>query len=67
MLPAMSAARHARAVEDIARDLDLLVFRLERPPARDAEGIAVERVRLRRELEQLRDRLQDVARALDPG
>ena len=53
-------------VEDISRDLDLVVFRLERPPGKvDPDGWMAERTRLRRELERLRDRLTDVARDLD--
>lgn len=65
MLPPMSVQRHARTIEEIARDLDLLVYRLERPAARDTEGIEIERVKLRRELEGLRDRLNDAVRAMD--
>ena len=66
MLAAMSNARHVRTIDEIARDVDLLVYRLERPPALDAEGVRLERVRLRRELELIRDRLQDAVRAMDP-
>ena len=53
------------AVEDITRELDLVVFRLERTPPDDPSALLTERRRLRRELEQLRDRLTDVARDLD--
>lgn len=63
----MSLQRHARTVEEIARDLDLIVFRLERPAPRDAEGVDLERVRLRRELEQLRDRLAEATREMQLG
>ena len=65
MLRGMSGSRHTRTLEEIARDLDLVVYRLERPSTRDQEGVDLERVRLRRELEQVRDRLQDVVRALE--
>ncbi len=65
MLPPMSVQRHARSVEEAARDLDLLIFRLERPAPRDQEGVDLERVRVRRELEAIRDRLQDAVRAMD--
>lgn len=54
----------ARSLEQIARDLDLVVFRLERDgPEAEAER-REERRRLRRELDQLRERLEDLARAL---
>lgn len=49
--------------DDLARELDLLVFGLEqedREPA-DADAIATRRARLRRTLEVLRQRAQDLA------
>jgi hypothetical protein len=52
-----------RRVEEVTRDLDLALYRLERP-APDAEPEA-ERRRLRRELERCRDRLQSLT--LDLG
>jgi hypothetical protein len=60
----MSPKDASRALEELARELDLIVYRLERPApgAPDAEG---ERRRLHRELDALRDRLETVARALD--
>lgn len=50
--------------EDISRDLDLVVFQLERTPV-DTESLKIERKALRRELERLRDRLNDLVRDLD--
>lgn len=52
-------------VEDITRELDLVVFRLERAPPDEPGGMLSERRALRRELEQLRDRLTDLSRDLD--
>ena len=52
-------------VEDISRDLDLVVFRLERPLSESPSALMAERDKLRRELESLRDRLTDVARDLE--
>jgi len=46
------------ALEDLARDVDLLVFRLERPPEPSAED---ERRELRRRLEELHEQLTDLA------
>jgi hypothetical protein len=55
-----------RAVDDISRELDLVVFRLERTPDKpDPDALINERLSLRRELEGLRDRLSDVARTLE--
>ncbi len=61
----MSAARHAYEIESIARDLDLVVFRLERNAPDTPDDIVKERARIRSELELLRDRMTDVVRALD--
>ena len=44
-------------VDDVSRELDLLVFRLERPTS-DA---GAERAQLRRELERLQGRLHELA------
>ena len=63
----MDRRQSAFAIEDIRRDLDLVVFRLEREnPGKSAEGVdpkvwQQERQSLRRELEVLRDRLADLA------
>lgn len=59
----MSTSRHTSALEDITRDLDMLVYRLERDRAASPNG--PDPARLRRELEQLRDRLTDVVRQMD--
>ena len=59
----MSSDDAGRQLEQLARDLDLTVFTLERTPPSE-EALRAERVRLRRELERLRDRLEDVARGL---
>lgn len=50
--------------EDISRDLDLVVYRLEQTPS-DKDALTRERKQLRRELERLRDRLDDLVRDLD--
>jgi len=52
----------ARALDDLARDLDLVVFRLEVDPPSDPERAAQERRRLRRDLERLRERVEKLAR-----
>jgi hypothetical protein len=53
------ASEALRALEDLVRDIDLLVYRLEftRDP--------IDRDRLRRELEAIRDRLERTAKDLD--
>ena len=53
----------ARELEDLARDVDMLVFRLERHP-KNVEEAEADRRNLRRELEQVRDRLKDLAFSL---
>jgi hypothetical protein len=59
----MSSDDAGRQLEQLARDLDLAVFALERSPTSE-EALRTERIRLRRELESLRDRLEDLARGL---
>jgi hypothetical protein len=59
----MSPDQAARELEEVARDLDLAVFRLERPLPEDADPEA-ERAALRRTLEQLRNRIEQLSRAL---
>lgn len=57
----MANPRHLRELTDLARELDLVVYRLERP----SEGLdRGEMQRLRRELERLRDRLGDLLREM---
>lgn len=51
-------------IEDISRDLDMVVYRMEQGPGTDPARIQNERAAVRKELEQLRDRLQDLARKL---
>ena len=56
------SSSHAWTVDEIARELDLVVFELEQVKA-DADEAALreERRLLRRRLERLRERLQDLA------
>ena len=61
----MGSRKSLFAVEDISRELDLVVYKLERPVEQDPERLMAERKKLRRELETLRDRLSDVARDLE--
>lgn len=58
------ARRFRYEAEDISRDLDLVVYRLEQTPT-DTAALTKERRQLRRELERLRDRLDDLVRDLD--
>jgi len=55
-------------LEDLTRDLDMVVFRLEREPASepapDVDRVLAERRRLRSDLEGLRDRLEDLVRGM---
>jgi len=60
----MSTARYARTLEDIARDLDLVVYRLESSAPADPTKAKDERQRTRRELDRLRKAIEDVAREL---
>ncbi len=57
----MSPTEAAHELSLLARDLDLVVYRLERPAEQPPEQ---ERPRLRRELDRLRERLEDIARGL---
>ncbi|MFT4622312.1 MAG: HAMP domain-containing protein [Myxococcota bacterium] len=50
-----------RELDEVARELDLLVFQLERPASRDLQS---EREHLRRELERLGQQLEEALRAL---
>jgi hypothetical protein len=56
-----------RLVDDLVRELDLIVYRLETPPQPGVDGEVPrthwmeERARLRRELESVRDRLAELA------
>ena len=52
-------------VEELARELDMVVFRLERSPqAPEVDAMLRERRRVRSELEALRDRMEELARGL---
>jgi hypothetical protein len=48
------------AIDDVIRDLDLVVFRLERPFAGGEHQLRGERAEVRREIERLRDKLSEV-------
>ncbi len=56
-------SRAADTLDDVVRDVDLVVFRLERSEA-DPERWKAERQEVRRELERLRDRLSDLLETL---
>jgi hypothetical protein len=49
------------AIDEVARELDLVVFQLEQRGG-DEEALRKERQGVRRQLERLRDRLQELAR-----
>ena len=53
----MSQDDNRRVIDEVVRELDLLVYRLEQDLPEDGGGAAFERKRLRRDLEKLRDRL----------
>lgn len=48
-------------LQEIARDLDLVVYQLERPELDDAEKRSEQRRRIRKELERLRERIEEAA------
>ena len=60
----MADQQVAWAIEDHARDLDLIVFELEQKRDGDAEKLIEERRELRRRLEAVRDALQELARGI---
>ena len=60
----MSSSPHALQLAEITRDLDMVVFRLERPAAEDRQTLEMERDRIRRDLEELRDQLNEIVRQL---
>lgn len=60
----MSGSPHARVADEIAREIDLLVYRLEKAPPEDRVGMERAWVDLRRKLERLRERLEDLATQL---
>lgn len=58
----MSEADLRDSLDDLAREIDLLVWRLEQPAAAVEAVARREREQLRRELESVRDRLALLAR-----
>ena len=59
----MIAARTQSEIEEIARELDLLVFALELKRSEEiTEG--QERKRIRRDIEKLAERLEELARGM---
>ncbi len=58
----MMACDAARTLEELARELDLVVYRLE-VPLGDRDPLR-ERALLRRELDRLRERIEDLAQDL---
>jgi hypothetical protein len=59
-----SLEQRTRELEELVRDLDMVVYRLERPVPDGPEAAGAERRRIRRELERLRDQLDDLVRGL---
>jgi len=60
----MSDSAHARLADDLSRELDLLVYRLERPAPADPEELARVWADLRRQLERLQRRAEELAEKL---
>ncbi len=50
------------SLDEIAHDIDMIVFRLETKPPTENIELLREREHLKKELEQFRDRLKDLAR-----
>ena len=48
-------------IDDISQELDMVVYQLELPPEGDETKWREERQSLRRKLERLRDRLENLA------
>jgi hypothetical protein len=61
----MSPSDAVRDLEQISRDLDFLLFTLERKEPPRLVDPPPERKRLLRELEALRERLDEIVRALE--
>jgi uncharacterized membrane protein len=59
----MIAARTQSEIEEIARELDLLVFALELKRSKEITEDQ-ERKQVRREIEKLRERLEDLTRGM---
>lgn len=58
----MTTAEAAHKLEDLARELDLLVYRLELAERTEAPAASLQQTR--RELERMREAIDDLARAL---
>lgn len=58
----MNPSETAWAIEDVARELDLVVYALERQAPASEDDLRAERLRLRTQLERLRQQLEDLAR-----
>ena len=56
----MNSDELARKIEELFRDLDMVVYKLEMPQSGEESQWPAERGQLRRELEGIRDRLQDI-------
>ena len=52
------------ALEDLVREVDLLVFKVEGEPTADVDVLVHERGEVRRELERVREQLEDLVRTL---
>ena len=52
----------ASRLDELLHELDMLVFRLEREPSPDRDALQAERLRVRRDLERLRDGVADLLR-----
>ena len=60
----MSSDRHARQLDELHRDLDLVVYRLEQALPEDVEEARRAWTDVRRRLGRLKDRLGDLVREL---
>ncbi len=60
----MGDARVGQSLDELHRDLDLVVFALERPASEEADKAKQERARIRRDLERIRDSLGELIRSL---
>jgi hypothetical protein len=63
----MRSAEAGRRLEQLARELDLVVFGLELAARPDRAMQPIDRASLHRELESLRDRIESLSRELDPA
>lgn len=55
---------HRRTLDDIAQDVDLLLYQLEAAPTPPDPEWMGERAAIQRELERLRDRLNDLSHSI---